>query len=543
MGCTNQRNRLAIGRKVLALFAMLSVAAMSFLLPVMTTSQKAVAITNTTMNFQARLMNGSGAIVPDGYYNARFKLYDALSGGTNLWTETYYDSNGGLDGNDNRVRVMNGYLTVSLGSQTSFPSNINWDQQLWITMNIGGMTQTASPTWDGEMNPRLQLTAVPYSFRAGQLAGGNGTDVTVLDTGTPSGSNLLHLPAESGTLCVQNSTACGFASSSGNENYIQNGTAVQTNANIAIQGASDTGISLLIRQRPAQSADMLRVEDSNSNPYLRIDGYGGLHVAQSSSLDGVVGIGGMGASSGEKLRIGILNATDVGLNIYGNGSQTADLLRITAGGTQPILAVGGSGQAAFQNRTDSTTALTVSNASSRNVFGVDTANGQTVLGAGGTLAGLLVFSNATNTNKTTLVSSAATAGRTITLPNETGTVCTTGSVCTGYAPASGSGSYIQNGTSLQSNASFIIQSAADTNITAALRSRASQTADLLQIQSSTGGISAGIRPSGAIYSAPISDPETDVPGNARLFVQPLAAASTAIIARVSAGGSPDGGYT
>ncbi len=184
---------------------------------------------------------------------------------------------------------------------------------------------------------------------------------------------------------------------------------------------------------------------------------------------------------------------------------------------------------------------TISSAS--NFTGTVTIQGTNALtlGTTGTNTGAILFKGATGASGTlTLLGPANPSTNTITLPNETGTVCTTGSVCTGYAPASGSGSYIQNGTSLQSNASFIIQSAADTNITAALRSRASQTADLLQIQSSTGGISAGIRPSGAIYSAPISDPETDVPGNARLFVQPLAAASTAIIARVSAGGSPTG---
>ncbi|HJP96735.1 MAG TPA: hypothetical protein VJ843_05210, partial [Candidatus Saccharimonadales bacterium] len=39
----------------------------------------ATAATTSTINFQARLMQSSGAIVPDGTYNVEFKLYNALT--------------------------------------------------------------------------------------------------------------------------------------------------------------------------------------------------------------------------------------------------------------------------------------------------------------------------------------------------------------------------------------------------------------------------------------------------------------------------------
>ena len=124
-------------------------------------STPAYAATNDTLNFQARLQKGAGQIAPDGNYNVRFKLYDASTGGSLLWTETR-DYNGGAP--DNRVRVANGYLSVDLGAITSFPSTIPWDQQLYLTMDIGG-TGTSN-SWDGEMSPRLSLTAVPYAFNA-----------------------------------------------------------------------------------------------------------------------------------------------------------------------------------------------------------------------------------------------------------------------------------------------------------------------------------------------------------------------------------------
>jgi hypothetical protein len=47
-------------------------------------------------------------------------------------------------------------------------------------MNVGG---TTGPSWDGEMTPRLKLTAVPYAFTAGKLVGGTGANTTTLDFG------------------------------------------------------------------------------------------------------------------------------------------------------------------------------------------------------------------------------------------------------------------------------------------------------------------------------------------------------------------------
>jgi|GEM_PF-2988048 len=114
------------------------------------------AATSSTLNFQSRLSRSAGNIVADGNYHIEFKLYSVATGGSALWTETR--TTGSL------VRVVNGYMSVQLGSVNQFPSTIDWSQEHWLTMNVGG--SDASPTWDGEMNPRIKLTAVPYAFRA-----------------------------------------------------------------------------------------------------------------------------------------------------------------------------------------------------------------------------------------------------------------------------------------------------------------------------------------------------------------------------------------
>lgn len=189
-------------------------------------SSKAYAATSSTLNFQGRLLQTSGQPVADGYYNIEFKLYTGgtqgggvgvgqANAGTLEWTETYYDSNGVTAGNDNRVRVVNGYFTVNLGSLTSYPGTMKWDQEHWLTMNVGGSAQTAIPTWDGEMlapgNTRTKLTATPYSFaslQARKLIDDQLSGTGTLEWLTLTGNRTISLPDADGTVLL-NST--GFA--------------------------------------------------------------------------------------------------------------------------------------------------------------------------------------------------------------------------------------------------------------------------------------------------------------------------------------------
>ncbi len=52
----------------------LFLSALGLLGVLMLTGGHANATTNSDINFQARLLNSSGAIVPDGNYNVEFKL-------------------------------------------------------------------------------------------------------------------------------------------------------------------------------------------------------------------------------------------------------------------------------------------------------------------------------------------------------------------------------------------------------------------------------------------------------------------------------------
>ncbi|MBC7546764.1 hypothetical protein H7171_03395, partial [Candidatus Saccharibacteria bacterium] len=245
-------------------------------------SATVTAATANTVNFQARLQSGAGSIAPDGNYNVQFNLYNALTGGTALWTEsrTYISA-----GNDNRVRVANGYLTVNLGSVTAFPA-INWSQDLYLTMNIGGTTTTAS--YDGEMNPRLKLTAVPYAFSAGQLSTTNGANSTTLTFTPPTSTNSILLPDASGVVCLASSSACGFASSAGSGAYIQNGTALQTTANFNIQSTNASSVTGTLRAITGQTADLLQFRNASGTAPLSGFNASGQLYYQSGSFTGTL---------------------------------------------------------------------------------------------------------------------------------------------------------------------------------------------------------------------------------------------------------------
>lgn len=134
----------------------------------------------TTVSFTARLKTATGSVVPDGFYNVGFKLYNTAENGTAIWSENYYDENGTSPGQDYRVRVVNGYLSVKLGSRTAFGSSVNWQDNLWLTMNIGGTEQNSNIdniAWDGEMSPRIELTATPYAMSAGSVGGKTAGDL------------------------------------------------------------------------------------------------------------------------------------------------------------------------------------------------------------------------------------------------------------------------------------------------------------------------------------------------------------------------------
>lgn len=193
----------------------------------------AAAGINQQINFEGRLLNGQGAVVPDGFYNIEFKIYQDGDGqtagdttgspaGTLKWTEDY------LNTNSQGVEVKNGYLSVQLGSITSL-SSIDWNSDtLWLSMNVAGTGTTCTPftacTPDGEMLPMKRLSSTPYALNAGLLGGLSAADFGQLSAdqtfsgantftgdftiqGSGGGASLLTTDLTGGTVQIGSATA------------------------------------------------------------------------------------------------------------------------------------------------------------------------------------------------------------------------------------------------------------------------------------------------------------------------------------------------
>ena len=98
------------------------------------------------INYQGKLMQPSGAPVPDGTYNLQFAIYNVPTSGTALWSEV----------NPN-VQVKGGLFAVLLGSISPIGQSDFSDQNRWFGVKV---------STDPEMTPRQQIAWSAYAIRS-----------------------------------------------------------------------------------------------------------------------------------------------------------------------------------------------------------------------------------------------------------------------------------------------------------------------------------------------------------------------------------------
>jgi hypothetical protein len=96
------------------------------------------------LNFQGRLAKPDATPVPNGTYSVKFTLFDAVTGGTQKWTET--DS----------VALKNGVFAVLLGKTTALTDSV-FAGNRWLEIKVGS---------DPVLTPRQPLVSVAYAFKA-----------------------------------------------------------------------------------------------------------------------------------------------------------------------------------------------------------------------------------------------------------------------------------------------------------------------------------------------------------------------------------------
>ncbi|GAB5554336.1 MAG: hypothetical protein Sapg2KO_39270 [Saprospiraceae bacterium] len=104
------------------------------------------------ISYQGFLTNTSGEVLDNGAYNITVKIFDAETGGTELWSENH------------SVSLIGGLFNVALGSNT--PLNLSFDRPYFVSTTVDGT----------ELLPRTAMTASPYALNApnnGQGQGGS----------------------------------------------------------------------------------------------------------------------------------------------------------------------------------------------------------------------------------------------------------------------------------------------------------------------------------------------------------------------------------
>jgi hypothetical protein len=112
------------------------------------------------LNFQGRLARPDGTPVPDATYSLQVTLYDAVTGGTQKWSETLTN-----------VSVKNGVFAVLLG-KTSPLTDAVFAGSLWLEIKLGS---------DVPLSPRQQLVSVAYAFKASTVPDSSITSTQLAD--------------------------------------------------------------------------------------------------------------------------------------------------------------------------------------------------------------------------------------------------------------------------------------------------------------------------------------------------------------------------
>lgn len=250
-----------------------------------------------TIHYQGRLTELSGAPLT-GEHTVAIRLYDAPTGGTELWKEQHTVA---------MAREDEGIVSIELGSRTPFPSQVTFNSPLWLTIEIDGT---------GEFSPRQALSAAGYAMNADALDGLDSpqllrADIDTIAKGqlkaTKSGAALVVQPssdpaADTKLIDVQNAAGAskfsvdleGDAAVAGNltvSGSIAGSSSITGTANPswAIGSGTDASaanLSLLFGQASGQESLVFQGAGSDDfvlSDDLRLDGQSALRFVEAAA--------------------------------------------------------------------------------------------------------------------------------------------------------------------------------------------------------------------------------------------------------------------
>lgn len=321
------------GVKKVRRFAMATLGVSAFLggllvsLGGITTPVAAVAGTNEQINFQGRLFNAQGAVVPDGFYNIQFKIYQDGDGqsvgnttgspaGTLEWTESF------LNVNSQGVQVKNGYMSVELGSVNPFGNQVDWNQDtLWISMNIGNTNPTCASFAvcgpDGEMTPMKRLSSSVYAMNANKL-GGLTSAGFIQNTTTPQTADFSITGAGTAAILTGTTSVLSPVVDTASAVALTIGTSSATSVTIGKSAGTTTLASAtLTLGTPTSATTLAAATQTTANTQgsdLTIRGATGNGSGAGGNLTVAGGTGGASGANGGDLTLSGGAATGSGVN-------------------------------------------------------------------------------------------------------------------------------------------------------------------------------------------------------------------------------------
>lgn len=354
-------------KKITKIVYLLILVLASFAIFVYLPGYSAKAAVPKFLNFQGKLTkNADGTNVPNGNYSMQFKIYDSLSNGNLLWTETWDGTSG-----TTQVAVVNGVFSVKLGSFNSLSGLDFSTGSLYLSVNFNPGTG-----YDGEMSPRKQLISSPFALNANSVVGDGRLDLTSTATSSPIGKfNYNPITATTGPAVI---ISAGANVQGPALNVVQAGSgyaALFTGGNVGI-GTTTPGQALSVVGGMRLTGALFDSNNASGTPgmILQTTGLGTQWVATST-----LGIVGGASASGTPGAVqfagvgGTLNANNLFFwdNVnqrLGIGTATPNSLLQVAGDIRLGVASTTAGQIVFQNSSNGfTTTIKASSTQTSNL--------------------------------------------------------------------------------------------------------------------------------------------------------------------------------
>ncbi len=314
------------------------------------------------INFQGKVVNDDGTNVTDGDYPFVFKLYTVTTGGVATWTES------------KTLTVTNGIFRTELGDTIALPGSVDFNtDNIYLGIEFNS---------DGEMDPRVRFTAVPYAFNAEMV---NGLSVTNNGSNTLDIGNGLTLAVTTASKTLTGAgTQLSFASNL-NFGSSTSGSIVlgSSNHDLSFTTSGNTSLTLpttgtLLTNTISANQSITSTQTSGTIfSLLDSTGLSGAVIGQQISLTGT------GAFDQTGLRILLSGASGSNLNALVVNNGSTDTFALSKSGILTLT----NGETIDNNTTDNTLILGTNAANGAGVLRlpVKTTTGDPALNSGGNI--------------------------------------------------------------------------------------------------------------------------------------------------------------